>query len=176
MSLDEDEAIALFEKCRRSAFRLETLQVYTIPSERATFEKFLAGEQMPDGFNAGWNSLVRTWVAAGKTIQRAKIVRRPLTDYTRYLLSWGVPRNSAAGEDYRILDLTDRSADLPGQDFWLFDDETVMLLDFRSDGTLRGRELADPADLDQYRHWRDRALAEAVPWSEYRLQRPLSGQ
>lgn len=159
----------LFDEYKISAFRLETLQVYIIPGFQDPLDRFLAGQPMPEDFNEDWHETVRGYVSAGKTMQRAKVVRRPLTDYSRYLLSWGVPGNVAAGEDYQILDLTDRALDLPEQDFWLFDDETVLLLNFEPDGTFRDRELADPADLDKYRRWRDLALAEAVPWSEYRL-------
>ncbi|RZS32641.1 hypothetical protein EV193_11117 [Herbihabitans rhizosphaerae] len=73
-----------------------------------------------------------------------------------------------AGEDYRILDLTEKSIDLPQQDFWLFDDSTVALLNFNDDGTLRNRELADPSELDKYRSLRDLALAKAASFLEYR--------
>ncbi|MFD9890596.1 DUF6879 family protein [Amycolatopsis sp. NPDC059027] len=169
MPLTDDEVDALFDGYKHSAFRLETLQVYRTPGFEDSTRQFLSGEPMPEGFNADWHETVRGYVAAGKTMQRAKVVRRPLSDYTRCLLSWGVPGNIAAGEDYHILDLTDRAFDLPDHDFWLFDDETVLLLDFNADSTLKDWELADPRDLDRYRRWRDLALAEAVPWSEYRL-------
>ena len=158
---------SLFSDFTRSAFRLETLQTFTIPHDLASYERFLAVEPKPDDYNATWEASVRKHVAAGKIMQRAKIVRRPFTDYTRYLFAWAIPGNSAAGEDYRILDLTDRDIGLPDQDFWLFDDRTVLLLHFNKDGTLRDRALADPGKLDQYRLWRDLALAEAVPFGEY---------
>jgi hypothetical protein len=67
-------------------------------------------------------------------MQRVKVVRRPLSDYLRYQFAWTLPGNVAAGEDYRILGLTGRSSDLPEQDFWLFDDVTVLLLNFNVDG------------------------------------------
>ncbi|GAA4529716.1 DUF6879 family protein [Amycolatopsis samaneae] len=169
MALTHDEINALFTGFQQSAFRLETLQTYTIPSEQDSFQRFLAGKPKPKGYGEAWHALIRGKVESGKSMQRAKVVRRPLTDYSRYLLSRGVPANIAAGEDYRILDLTDRTVDLPEQDFWLFDDETVLLLNFNADGTLRDRTIADSGDLDRYRRWRDLALAEAVPWNEYRM-------
>ncbi|MEV6876999.1 DUF6879 family protein [Amycolatopsis sp. NPDC051128] len=174
--LTDEEFSALFEDYQSSAFRLETRQVYTVPQFDESLRKFLAGDPKPESFNAAWHARIGRYVAAGKTMQRAKFVRRPLTDYSRYLLSWGVPGNVVAGEDYRILDVTDRTVDLPEQDFWIFDDETVALLNFNEDGTVRGHELADSAHLDQYRKWRDLALSEAIPWSEYRLQHPSDGQ
>ncbi|NYI87952.1 hypothetical protein HNR02_001275 [Amycolatopsis endophytica] len=166
--MSNEVSSALFREFERSAFRLETLQTYTIPRDQASYGLFLAGEPKPEDYNLTWQASVRQHVVAGRTMQRAKVVRRPFSDYTRYLFAWAIPGNIAAGEDYRILDLTDRELGLPSQDFWLFDDETVLLLNFNPDGTLRDRELADPADLDLYRRWRDLALAEAVPFGEYR--------
>jgi hypothetical protein len=84
------------------------------------------------------------------------------------LFAWAIPGNSAAGEDYRIVDVTDRELELPEQDFWLFDERTVALLNFNPDGTLRDREQVEDADVSQYLRWRDLALAESVPFSEYR--------
>ncbi|KAA9164968.1 hypothetical protein FPZ12_006875 [Amycolatopsis acidicola] len=168
MAVSNETAAALFSDFERSAFRLETLQTYTIPRDQPSYERFLAGEPKPAEYNASWETTVRQHVAAGKTMQRVKVVRRPFTDYTRYMFAWALPGNVAAGEDYLILDLTDRRVDLPDQDFWLFDDTTVLLLHYNADGTLRDRDLADQADVDQYRRWRDLALAEAVPFGEYR--------
>lgn len=57
---------------------------------------------------------------------------------------------------------------LPEQDFWIFDESTAVLLNFRLDGTLRDRETADPTELPKYLRWRDIALENSVPFSEYR--------
>ncbi|MCI3272636.1 DUF6879 family protein [Streptomyces cylindrosporus] len=136
MYLDGDEWNAYFRDFKRSAFRLEVHQTYTMPGEAATFRDFLAGERMPDGFNSQWHRTICAHAAAGRTMTRAKTVRRPLTPYSRYLFSWAVPTNVAAGEDYRIVDLTDRpNPGRPEQDFWMFDETTVVHLNYRPDGT-----------------------------------------
>ncbi|GLZ34228.1 hypothetical protein Lesp02_64150 [Lentzea sp. NBRC 105346] len=159
----------LFETYTRSAFRLETRQIYNMPNEQENFNKFLRGEPYDDmKYSTDWRNLVSANIAAGKTMQRAKLVRRPYTDYTRWLLTIGVPRNTKAGEDYRIVDITDRELDLPDLDFWLFDESTVLLLHFNDDNTLRDREvLENPPDLAKYLAWRDYALEHSVPFSEY---------
>lgn len=169
MSLSSEEMGGLFKGFRRSAFRMETHQTYTIPSERDSVRRFLAGQPKPVDHNAGWHATVRANVAGGKSMQRLKVIRRPFSDYIRYHLAWSIPGNVQAGEDYRILELTDRSElGIPEQDYWMFDDQTVALLNFNPDGTLAGRELADPSDLEQYRKWRDLALSEAVRFVDYR--------
>jgi hypothetical protein len=106
-------------------------------------------------------------VAAGKTIGRARVVRHPLTEYQRYQLAWGIPGNVEAGEDIRILDLTNLELDLPSQDFWIFDETIVVHLNFRPDGTLINHDRQENPDLKQYLTWRDTALAHAVPLSEW---------
>lgn len=167
--LDGDEWQAYFRDFKRSAFRLEVHQTYTMPAEAETVRAFLAGEPMPEGFNASWHRTVRDHAVAGRTMTRAKIVRRPLTPYSRYLFEWCVPGNVAAGENYQIVDVTERpNPGLPDQDFWLFDEATVVHLDYRADGTQINRELMRDPDIDRYLAWRDLALESAVPFRSCR--------
>ncbi|MGH3516837.1 MAG: DUF6879 family protein [Haloechinothrix sp.] len=168
MLLSSENMGALFRDFKHSAFRMEAHQTYTMAAEQENLARFLAGESKPEGHNAPWRDTVRANAEARKTMQRLKIVRRPFTDYTHYLFAWAIPGNVEAGEDYRILDVTDRALDIPEQDFWLFDDEAVVLLNFNPDGTLRNRELADPSDLESYLKLRDLVLAESVPFGDYR--------
>lgn len=105
---------------------------------------------------------------AGKTVRRVRVVRQPLTGYVRYEFAWGFVYNVQAGEDIRVLDLTDRPGpDLPDHDFWLFDDTTVVKLLYRSDGTQIGRELLANADLGAYLHWREAAWQASVLFTDY---------
>ncbi|MDX2682290.1 hypothetical protein PV333_39535 [Streptomyces sp. NY05-11A] len=94
-------------------------------------------------------------------------MRQPLAPYSRYLFGWGVPGNVAAGEDYRIIDLTDRpNPGLPEQDFWLFDETTVVQINYRPDGTQINRVLF-AGDIVPYLEWRRVELAHSVPFAEY---------
>lgn len=166
--LDGDDWKAHFRNFKRSAFRLEVHQVYTMPNEAETLSSFLAGDPIPDGFNAAWHQTIQGHVVAGRTMTRAKLVRRPLTDYSRYLFEWGISGNVAAGEDYRIVDVTEREVDLPSQDFWMFDETTVVHLNYRPDGTQINRELIESPDISRYLAWRDLALESSIPFSDYR--------
>ncbi|MFI2617768.1 DUF6879 family protein [Streptomyces sp. NPDC018584] len=167
--LDGDAWQAYFRDFKRSAFRLEVHQTYTMPAEAEMVREFLAGAGKPEGFNAAWHRTIRDHVRAGRTMTRAKIVRRPLTPYGRYLFEWCIPGNVAAGENYQIVDVTKRPIPgLPEQDFWLFDESTVVHLNYRSDGTQINRELIQDPDVGKYLAWRDLALESAVPFSVYR--------
>ncbi len=167
--LDGDAWQAYFRDFKRSAFRLEVHQTYTMPAEAETVRGFLAGARKPDAFNASWHRTISDHAAAGRTMTRAKIVRRPLTPYSRYLFEWCIPGNVAAGEDYRIVDVTEHPIpELPEQDFWMFDESTVVHLNYRPDGTQISRELIQDPDLGMYLAWRDLALENAVPFRGYR--------
>lgn len=166
MPLSRENLGELFRGFKRSAVRFECQQTYTMPAEQEDLNRFLAGESKPEGHNDAWMDTVSSNLAAGKTMQRLKVVRRPFTDYTRYLFAWAIPDNVKAGEDYRVVDVTHKELDLPGQDFWIFDEHTVAILNFNPDGTLRDRERAD--DVEPYLKWRDVALAESVPFGDYR--------
>lgn len=171
MLLDGEEWQGRFRTFARSAFRLEVHQVYTMPGETEALRGFMAGEARPDGFNADWHRTIADHAAGGRTMTRAKVVRLPLTDYNRYLFDWCIPGNVAAGEDYRILDLTARSLELPEQDFWMFDETTVVHMNYRPDGTQTGRELIQNPDLPKYLRWRDMALEESVTYNEWNSAR-----
>ena len=168
MRLDSDTWQSYFRDFERSAWRLEVQPTYTMPNEQPSIAKFLAGEPKPADHNAKWHVTVRNNLAAGKSMGRVRVVRRPLTDYQRYQLAWGIPGNIEAGEDIRILDATDEGFGLPDQDFWLFDDATVVHLNFAPDGTLIDRELLEDPDLITYRRWRDTALAQSVALADFK--------
>lgn len=155
----------------RSAWRLETQPTYTMPNEQAGLALWRAGAPKPTGHNEAWHETVRANVAAGKSIGRVRTVRDPLTEYQRFQIDWGIPGNVAAGEDIRILDLTQYGLRLPEQDFWLFDDSIVVHLNFNPDGTLIDIEQIENPDLSMYLTWRDLATKHAVPFSDYTRNR-----
>ncbi|TCO56872.1 DUF6879 family protein [Actinocrispum wychmicini] len=161
------EMAALFDGYQRTAWRFEAQPVYTMPDERASFTRFLAGEPKPSGHNEDWHLTVRSYVTLGKKIGRVRIVRQPLTDYQRYQLAWGIPGNIDAGEDIRILDVTGGDLGLPTQDFWMFDESIVVHLNFNTDGTFRERDRVDSSNLSTYLAWRDVAMKNSVSFAEY---------
>ncbi|TQF05901.1 hypothetical protein E6W39_31335 [Kitasatospora acidiphila] len=171
MLLDGDEWQSYLRDFKHSAFRLEAHQIYTMPFEAETLASFLSGDPLPEGFNADWHDRIRDHRAKGRVMTRAKLVRLPLTDYSRYLFEWCIPGNVAAGEDYRIVDLTRRSLDLPEQDFWMFDESVVVHMNYRPDGTQINRTLIENPDIPKYLRWRDLALAESVSFAEWNSAR-----
>jgi len=104
-----------FDSMRSEAWRLETLPVYTMPQEAEKLVGFLAGEKSPDDHTSVWMDKVRAWTAEGKYVGRVHILTRPLSDYLRFEFEYYYRHHVTAGEDIRILDLTDRpNSGLPG--------------------------------------------------------------
>lgn len=167
MRLAGDAWDIFFDAFKQEAFRLETHPVYDVTSEHAEYEQFLAtGElQIPD--DDGWLTRVRRFSATGRWVGRVHVLSRPLTDYLRY--EFAVYHHTVrAGEDVRILDLTDRTdPGLPNQDFWLFDESSVVRMDYDERGRQLGRELLEAVDPAPYVEWKRIALAHARPFAEY---------
>jgi hypothetical protein len=58
---------------------------------------------------------------------------------------------------------------LPRQDFWLFDERAVVIMEYDSDGNQLGREFLHDADPAPYVAWKRLALDHAVPFDSYRM-------
>lgn len=156
-----------FDECQVSAWRFECQPTYSMSREQDNLRRWRAGESKPEAHNSKWHEEVREIVQSGRSIGRVRTVRFPLTEYQRFQLDWAIPGNIEAGEDIRILDLTDLELDLPSHDFWLFDDAIVVDLNFNPDGTLLNIDQRENPDLTQHRKWRDMALTHAVSLNEW---------
>ncbi|GII81193.1 hypothetical protein Sru01_61750 [Sphaerisporangium rufum] len=169
----ENELGRLFQEFRYTAYRLETLQRYDVPAERAGFARFLAGDTADErSIVGGWiERVVSRAVQAGKRMQRVHVVELPLTDYLRFEFAWGYRHSVRAGEDVRILPVAagEWPEHLPRNlDYWLFDSCHLVRMHYRDDGSFAGAErIQDPVDIVQAGHLRDVALHSAVRFEEY---------
>ncbi|MGW4379971.1 DUF6879 family protein [Kitasatospora sp. NPDC004531] len=166
MLLDGSDWRKYFDAMERDAWRLETHPVYTMPQEEEAIRRFRAGEPVTAADTAAWTERLEGYRRTGRTVGRVHVITRPLTEYLRFEFAH-YRHNVGAGEDVRILDLTDReNPGLPEQDFWIFDDSRVVLMNYRSDGTQINREVLD-GDPRPYLEWKQLALAMSVPFLEY---------
>ncbi|MFC4630475.1 DUF6879 family protein [Promicromonospora alba] len=158
-----------FEAFDREAFRLETLDDYSQSGGVDAYQAFLAGEPQPESYkSADWVDTVRNITRAGKRIYRVHVLSRPLTPYLRFELGWGYHRNAAAGEEFFILDTTDRENPIPdAPDFWLFDGQTAGAMNYDGQGKYLGAEFPGPDRLSEFLAYRDTALAHAEPFAEW---------
>jgi hypothetical protein len=165
--LEGDDWRKFFDAYHRDAFRLETLPAYGVTSEDEEFRTWRETGRLDIPDDDQWLVRVRRFRATGRWVGRVHVVTRPLSEYLRYefaVYSYTVK----AGEDVRVLDVTERENPVAGfQDFWLFDDSRVVLMHYAEDGTQTGRELLEDVDPAPYVEAKRRALAVAVPFAEY---------
>jgi hypothetical protein len=156
-TLGPDQWRALFAESTRSASHLEMRDTYAVPDERERIARFgVTGVRDLEAEakaleRSWWLELMRDSKARGVRLRRARIVSEPVTTYIRYEHA-GTPLNIAAGEEVRWLPrIKAARLALPGADFWLFDQQRVLLNHFTGDGDWIGNQLVadDPqlADL-----------------------------
>lgn len=170
--IDLGAALAGF---RRSAWRLEALDVYDSAPEHRSIAEWRAGRPVPPRTD-GWLELVANHVRAGRSIGRVHAISRPLTEYVRYEFAL-YAQHTTAGEDVQIADRSlhrDRLAVLR-DDFWIFDDEVVALMHYDEAGRFAGA--TDASDrLDAFRHLQRTAVSSAVPFNAWTQMAAVVGQ
>jgi hypothetical protein len=159
----------LFDTFEREVFRLETLQVYTVDHEAEALAAFMAGQPappLPEPYLA-WRRRMAEQTLAGKRWYRVHIVDRPLTDYVRWEFLAYLD-SAKVGQETYIAD-RDTHPDLAKltEDFWLFDDETVVRMRYDDEGRPLVHTRAAAEDLDEYLHRRDVAMQHAIPLDDY---------
>jgi hypothetical protein len=158
-----------------SVFRLETLDQYSVDSDAGNVARYLAGEPAPSMAVKGpWLERLKAERASGKRRQRVHVVRSPLSAYLRYECEWGYAYTSQAGEEIRILDLTEVSAspNLLDQDFLLLNDERAVLMCYDPAGRFLGAEPQGPEVLDRFQRCRDTAWEAALDFETYWERHP----
>ncbi len=161
-----------------SVFRLETLQDYGGSGEDDEIAAFLAGQPRPmlDPEHEQWAAVLRDHRREGRVAQRVHVITEPISDYARWELTWGYAPSVEAGEDIRIVPVSEGvpwPVDIPHCDYWLFDAHELYDMHYDPDGMWLGVELVtDPARIATACHWREAALHHSVPWRQYVQARP----
>jgi hypothetical protein len=167
--MELEEFSALFERFERSAFRVEARGRYDVDEEREEFAKFLEGKGLRPrtAETDPWLELVAAAKGAGRLIERVRIVGQPLTDYTRFEFA-AYCDNKAAGEKVQVRPrtaLTDADQGWASEDFWIFDEQLVVVLQYDAEGRFLGADEAQ--DIGPYLDAKQRALSLAVDFEEF---------
>jgi hypothetical protein len=170
--LTERQWAELFDGCRQAAWHLELRDTYGADGVSERLALYLATGERDELAEAAdrsmWLDLMRSVTARGVQVRRARVISEPVTDCIRFQHA-GTDLNIAAGEDVRWLRRADASGiALPGNDFWIFDFETVVFSHFSGDGLPLGHDLTtDPWAIQLCRSAFDAVWAQAVPHALY---------
>jgi hypothetical protein len=167
--LSYEDLRALFTSFKREALHLEMRDSYGTAAELPHLRKWELGEPDDTDWLEPWFATVRTATEAGKLFRRARVVSEPVSDYQRWVLK-DTHLFVEAGEDIRWVPRERVSAvALPGNDFWLFDDELVVFLIFAGNGLVVDRlSTTDGSAIDLCRSAFESVWKLSIPNSEYR--------
>jgi hypothetical protein len=154
-----------------TAWRLEAQRGYAADQSTEEYRQFLRGVPPARDDGSPWFANARTQTAAGKRIERVRLVDEPPTDNQRYLLAT-TPDNLAAGEDIRFLLRRDAERyGLPGEDFWLLDSRVLARFNWR-DPARRLELTTDPVQVLAACQIRDAAWHYAARYEDFTARVP----
>ncbi|MFJ9570464.1 DUF6879 family protein [Streptomyces bacillaris] len=164
----------LLAQCTTSAVHLETRDVYAVDEEDQDLRSWRAGELAGVEDKAMWwgafHDSVADAVNRGVSVQRARVVSLPATEYIQFEHAC-THRNLVAGEEVRWLP-RDQALGLllPAHDYWLFDGGLVRWHHFAGDGTHLRDELDElPVSADRAGRAFAAVWDRAVPHAEFVL-------
>jgi hypothetical protein len=168
--LTSADLAACFELFEVSAFRLETLRIYSVPAEAESLRAFRQGLPLPERSvrTSPWLARIHQTTAAGKSWSRIRVASIPLTEYERYQMHC-YPDSARAGEIIWVA-----PAHMPAGDFWLFDegrDPFAAVMAYDENGAYLGSEVtADPAIIGRCIERKRFAERHAVPLDTFLRQ------
>ena len=158
---------ALLRTAQHDLFRLETLDLYEVPSDGGDYGRYLSGEAAPDpARKAAWHERIRAERERGLRRWRVHAVTEPLTSYLCFEFEWGHALNAHL-EDIRVLTTGRSPAGLDLRDFWLTDDQDVVLMNYDQTGRFTGAQIAPRGEVPRYRAIRDAAWEAAEPFAAW---------
>ncbi|MEN8653781.1 DUF6879 family protein [Streptomyces sp. 21So2-11] len=165
----------LLASARHSAIHLEMRDSYmTSDPDYVAWQAGTRSEDLTsnDASFQRWLSWVRDATNRGVEIRRARVFSVPESDYIKFEHHYSAA-NVEAGEKIRWLPRR-RATDIafPGNDFWVFDNELVLILHFTGDGESAEDRMefsTDPKVLELCTSAFEAVWERAVPHEDYKI-------
>jgi hypothetical protein len=168
-SISGEERRKLLAASRVDVMHLEMRDVYATDIEKDRFAKWIRGEPLdPESEAEWWAPWFELMAGMQASLRRLRIVSEPVTDYIRFEYL-DAAKLVESGEDVRWLPRRRASTLLlPGNDFWLYDHETVVFSHFSGDGHVLDREMTtDSAVVQTCATAFENAWRLAIPHDKY---------
>lgn len=160
-----------WEKARKSIFRLELLPLYNVPGDWECYQKFLTGENYIAELK-GWFNKLKITIEKDVKTERVRVFDPPVNDYIKYEIdAWRF--SDKAGDKIFFLDLKSyksiiKNLQIEPEDFWLFDDSTLIIFHYDATGAFIGEEnIGDKELIKNYAELKYNLLNNAVPYKEF---------
>lgn len=176
---DLDKFGNMFSTAQKSAFRLELLDVYSVPEEEAFFNTYLASPRSlpPADFNSDWKMMLEEARARGLEHSRVRVLRQPVTDYLKFEISWGYRESLKLGERIKVIttdSIINFKTEVPLlKDFWLFDERQCYLVEYDFLGTFLGVRQIPESYTSHYVHLKQEAIDASVNIDQHEIWKTL---
>ena len=145
----------LFNECK-DAFRLETLSVYSIPEEEKYLQLYYNGKPLPpqECCMTEWHTMLTKAKERGASFKRLRSLPESFNNYIRAEIEWGYIYNAEFGENIRMITpslIKEKVSKEKLVDFWIFDNASVLLMNYDTEGHFLGSNLVDDfREVDKY--------------------------
>lgn len=140
-TLSREQLTGLIDGATRSIFRLQTLPVYNVDFEADVFAAFCAGAKCPHDVTFPYFQKLKSRVLGGVQWENIHILPPDLTPYLRFIVDWAYKFYDDVGVTTSFV----FESDIPvaarslSSDFWIFDNLTVVNMDYDSQGKVLSR-------------------------------------
>lgn len=168
-----------FDKNWRNAkvdiFRLEGRPEYKVVGEGEHIAKWKKGElnMAADKNWQSWMKSLKSAKAKKVAVQRLRVVPNPLPDYIKFEIALWQKYSVVNGEKIRFINTKDyqgivREYGFDPKDFWLFDDEKLLMFNYGTAGQFLGDiAITDGAMVRRYCDLKQKLLEKSVPMASF---------
>lgn len=164
-----------WKNASKSIFRLEGLAEYRLAEEVELIEKWKRGEMNPNS-NPYWQKWIKSLKSAkdkGITVQRVRVAKEPLPDYIKFEIDLWQKFSTKSGEEIYFIGVAEyqeiiASLGFNPKDFWLFDDNNLLIFNYDKAGKFSGEILiADGGMIKRYSGLKTKLLQKATPMASF---------
>lgn len=157
---------------QQSIFRLETLSMYQVPKDFIIFKTWKKDKSIVNKAFRDWFHLLEKTKKRQVTMQRVRIITLPLSEYLKYEVDvW--KQSAKKGEQIFFLESKlyqelIKQLQLKPKDFWLFDNNRVILFHYNKKGNFLKEELVqNKKTIKQYENFKEILLERSLPLKKF---------
>lgn len=124
--------LSYFNSFKKNAFRVEILQRYDVDEEQEIYDYFLLNKELPEWSCEDWCDIIKQAKTRWATMQRVHLIQFPISQYLSFELE-EYKNNIKAWEEIFYIPIEKCSIKIES-DFWIFDDITVLKMNYDKDG------------------------------------------
>ena len=172
MKISNNDLKKLFINAKESCFRFEGLESYDTESERGAYQSFLNGEaDLPASQEQdGWLRDIAEFKKNGKLMQRVRLVPAGNKSYFDFEIAWSYKKSALSGEDIYFIKASNvpKVGILPGYDFWLFDDKTLVKMNYDNNGKFLSAEpVGNKNEVAAVKEIKKSLIKEGIPLYDF---------